>query len=139
MIDERVRERLNKRESKFLEKLQSLSIFDKKSVDELDGDLGRGRKQQETDEKRILNQINTKVEQIQAREKDLVDEKLVSQQAKRISQEKRRRRGTHFTNANRKRGRPSLSRMNSQTRLRQQTQIPTQPRTNSISKQTRVI
>jgi hypothetical protein len=39
MIDTRVSDRLSKRDAKYLDKLSKLSIYDKESVTELEGDF----------------------------------------------------------------------------------------------------
>ena len=108
IIDTRVRDRLSKRDAKYLDKIERLSIYDKDSVVELEGDF-EARRTKDLDETRTLNQINLKLEQIQTKEADLIDESVISLPLKGLHLDKRRRRTTHFTNAHRRRGRPPFN------------------------------
>ena len=83
MIDTRVSDRLGKRDAKYLDKLSNLSIYEKESVAELEGEF-EARRTKDLDETRTLNQIKHKLEQIETKEADLLDENAIRLPLKRL-------------------------------------------------------
>ena len=102
LIDSNVKERLNKRNSKYLEKVKKMSF--ERDQEQGPKNVKLPQAITEKEERKIIDDIRMQLEQIQKKEENVINkEKLISLPAKQANKDKKRRRTTHFTvNKNKK-------------------------------------